>query len=136
MTVEIMEKAMKALASARLLLAADDTDGATNRAYYAMFDAALAALSWAQGDTALRLAKTHSGLIASFGRHLVQAGHVPAELGRSLNRLHELRLTADYLAEPVPLDRARRAIEEAVSFVIGIRDLLTRTKPVGGAGSP
>ena len=97
MTAEIMEKATKALASAQLLLAADDSDGATNRAYYAMFDAALAALSWVQGDTALRLAKTHSGLIASFGRYLVQAGHVPAELGRSLNRLHELRLTADYL---------------------------------------
>lgn len=32
-----MDKAMRALASARLLLEAEDTDGATNRAYYAMF---------------------------------------------------------------------------------------------------
>jgi uncharacterized protein (UPF0332 family) len=47
-----MDKALKALASARLLLAASDTDGATNRAYYAMFDAAIAALSWAGADFA------------------------------------------------------------------------------------
>jgi uncharacterized protein (UPF0332 family) len=47
MTRELLDKADKAVASARLLLAADDTDGATNRAYYGMFDAAAAALQWA-----------------------------------------------------------------------------------------
>lgn len=36
----LMQKADRALASARLLLDAGDTDGACNRAYYAMFDAA------------------------------------------------------------------------------------------------
>jgi uncharacterized protein (UPF0332 family) len=46
MTTEIMNKTEKALASARLLLTAGDRDGATNRAYYAMFDAATAALLW------------------------------------------------------------------------------------------
>lgn len=46
MTKEIMHKAEKALASARILLDANDSDGATNRAYYAMFDATIAALSW------------------------------------------------------------------------------------------
>lgn len=39
-----MQKADRALASARLLLDAGDTEGACNRAYYAMFDAARAAL--------------------------------------------------------------------------------------------
>lgn len=38
------EKAIRALASARLLLANGDIEGACNRAYYAMFDAAHAAL--------------------------------------------------------------------------------------------
>jgi uncharacterized protein (UPF0332 family) len=50
MTTGVMDKAQKALASARLLLGAGDTDGATNRAYYAMFDAAIAALLWAGAD--------------------------------------------------------------------------------------
>ena len=39
-----MEKADRALTSARALLEMNDGDGACNRAYYAMFDAAHAAL--------------------------------------------------------------------------------------------
>jgi uncharacterized protein (UPF0332 family) len=92
MTKEIMEKARKALASARILLGAGDTDGATNRAYYAMFDSTMAALAWAGIGSVQDQPKTHGGLIGSFGLHLVQSGRLPAELGRSLNRVHELRL--------------------------------------------
>ncbi len=40
---ELMAKANQALASAKLLLDTGDADGACNRAYYAMFDAARAA---------------------------------------------------------------------------------------------
>lgn len=125
MTQEIMDKARKALASARILLAAGDSDGATNRAYYAMFDAAIAALAWAGIGTAQDHHKTHGGLIGGFGLHLVQTGRLPAELGRSLNRVYELRLTGDYLAEPVPLERARRAVQEADTFVAAVQRLLT-----------
>jgi uncharacterized protein (UPF0332 family) len=117
-----MGKAETALASARLLFSAGDSDGATNRAYYAMFDAATAALQWA--GTADTAPKTHSGMITSFGRNLVQAGHLSPEMGRSLNRVHELRLTADYLSTPVPLEKAKQAIEEAATFVAAIRELL------------
>jgi uncharacterized protein (UPF0332 family) len=39
-----MRKAHRAVEAARLLLANHDTEGACNRAYYAMFDAAHAAL--------------------------------------------------------------------------------------------
>ncbi len=41
---ELFTKAQTAAASARILLNAGDVDGACNRAYYAMFDAARAAL--------------------------------------------------------------------------------------------
>lgn len=81
---DLMSKAEVALASARLLRGAGDTDGATNRAYYAMFETATAALQWAGVD---EIPKTHGGLIASFGRNLVQNKHLAAELGRSLNRI-------------------------------------------------
>lgn len=40
---DLMDKAERAAASARVLLDAGDADGACNRAYYAMFDAARAA---------------------------------------------------------------------------------------------
>jgi uncharacterized protein (UPF0332 family) len=124
-----MDKAQKALASAKLLLSAGDTDGATNRAYYAMFDAAIAALIWAGANAEQHSPKTHSGLIASFGQNLVKAGTLPAEFGRALNRVQELRLTADYLAEPVSSDKAQWAIEEAESFVGAVLALLLQPKP-------
>jgi uncharacterized protein (UPF0332 family) len=44
MTTDLMDKAEKALTSARILLEANDGNGATNRACYAMFDATIAAL--------------------------------------------------------------------------------------------
>jgi uncharacterized protein len=119
MTQRVMDKALKALASAKILLAAGDTDGAGNHAYYAMFDATIAAFSWAGADTRQAPPKTRGGLIASFGQRLVWTGNLPTECGRMLNRVQELRLTADYLAEPVPLDKAKWAIDEADSFVAG-----------------
>jgi uncharacterized protein (UPF0332 family) len=125
----VMDKAQKALASARILLDAGDTDGAANRAYYAMFDAAISALSWAGTDTGQAPPKTHGGLIASFGQHLVRTGRLPTELGRALNRVQELRLTADYLADPVPLDKAKWAIEEADGFLAAVAALLLQPKP-------
>ena len=42
---ELMAKSQRALASAQKLLEDNDGDGACNRAYYAMFDAARAALT-------------------------------------------------------------------------------------------
>jgi uncharacterized protein (UPF0332 family) len=128
MTQAVMDKAAKALASAWVLLDAGDSDGATNRAYYAMFDAAIAAIAWAGIGTAQEHHKTHGGVIGSFGMHLVQTGRLPAELGRSLNRVHELRLTGDYLAEPVLLEKARRAVQEADTFAAAVLQLLSRPK--------
>lgn len=46
-----MTKASRAIASAKLLLADGDLDGACNRAYYAMFDAARAALIWSGAES-------------------------------------------------------------------------------------
>ena len=125
MTGELIDKGARAIASAKLLLAAGDTDGATNRAYYAMYDAALAALAWVSDGADEIVARTHGGLIAQFGHQLVRSGRLNPELGRSLNRVQELRLTADYIPAPVPADKAEWAIGEAEAFVTAIRDLLT-----------
>ena len=62
--LSFLRKAEQALVAARLLLNAQDTDGACNRAYYAMFDAAHAAL-FALGIEGLTSPiKTHNGLRA------------------------------------------------------------------------
>lgn len=62
-------KAVVAGKSARLLLEAGDTNGAVNRAFFAMFDGARAAL--AVVDPELAKAKTHATIIQRFGQHVV-----------------------------------------------------------------
>ena len=96
----LMVKAQRALASARLLLDSGDVDGACNRAYYAMFDAARAALLSIHAPVPAEVARTHSGLIAAFSLHLVKPGLVSVENGRSLNKVEDLRLIADYRSDP------------------------------------
>lgn len=56
---ELMAKAHRAVASARNLLQDNDGDGACNRAYYAMFDAARAALIASKSPVPPEIAKTH-----------------------------------------------------------------------------
>lgn len=117
---ELMHKARQAVASARALYALPDMDGACNRAYYAMFDAARAALMRSGAPVGAEVARTHSGLITAFGLHLVKTGRLPIELGRAINRAEELRLVADYTGEPVDAEQASWAVERADFFVSAI----------------
>jgi uncharacterized protein (UPF0332 family) len=61
-----LEKAERALGGAELLLQVGEIEGACNRAYYAMYDAAHAALL-AVSSVDFKTTKTHRGLIAAFG---------------------------------------------------------------------
>lgn len=123
-TTALIRKAKTALASAEALFALGDVDGAVNRAYYAMFDAARAAL-WAVDDGMdTSVARTHSGLIATFGQRLVKGGHVKPELGRWLNRAHEIRMVADYGGEAVQPEDAHPLIRQAATFVEAMAALL------------
>lgn len=114
---ELMAKARRAAASANLLLKAGDADGACNRAYYAMRDAARAALLAAAAPVEAEVARTHGGLISSFSLHLVKSGRVPVELGRALNRAEEIRLIADYKGDAVEREQAVWAVDQASAFV-------------------
>lgn len=124
---ELMAKAERATNSARLLLNAGDADGACNRAYYAMFDAARAALLLSQAPVATETARTHGGLIAAFSLHLVKTGHVPIELGRALNRVEEIRLVADYKGDPIDPERAAWAVKQAEVFVSEMKSFFPMT---------
>ena len=117
----LMEKAGRALAAARLLLEANDTDGACNRAYYAMFDAAHAALFTLGIEKLDAPIKTHNGLVAMFGLHLVRGNRLPAEHGEALNAAQRFRQVADYTGDFVSLADATWAIERAEAFVAAIR---------------
>jgi uncharacterized protein (UPF0332 family) len=114
---ELMAKAHRALASAQMLLQDNDSDGACNRAYYAMFDAARAALIASKAPVPPEIAKTHSGLIAAFSLHLVKPGLFPIELGRAFNRTEDLRLVADYKGDPITKEEALWAVHHSKSFL-------------------
>lgn len=117
-----MTKAMRAAESAQLLLKSGDLDGACNRAYYAMFDAARAALLTSSAPVEAEVARTHGGLISAFSYHLVKTSQVPKELGRALNRADEIRLVADYQGEAVDQIHAEWAVAQASAFVQAMRD--------------
>jgi uncharacterized protein (UPF0332 family) len=123
-----MEKASRALASARLLLSVGDSDGACNRAYYAMFDAARAALTAAGGNPEDAAAKTHSRLISAFSLRFVRTGQIAVELGKALNRAAELRQAGDYTGAQLPEDKARWAVEKAAAFIDAVEQLI-KAKP-------
>jgi uncharacterized protein (UPF0332 family) len=112
-----MAKAQRALASAHTLLQDNDSDGACNRAYYAMFDAARAALIASKAPVPPEIAKTHSGLIAAFSLHLVKPGLFPVELGKSFNKAEDLRLMADYKGDPISAEDALWTVQQAQTFV-------------------
>lgn len=114
---ELFSKALIAASSAQILLDAGDVDGACNRAYYAMFDAARAALLASGLDEAAVNTKTHSGLISKFSLQLVKSGQVSVELGKSLNKVEDLRLMADYKGDTVMLEDAAWAVNQADIFV-------------------
>lgn len=114
---DLMAKSRRALASARTLLADGDSDGACNRAYYAMYDAARAALLASKAPVPPDIAKTHSGLISAFSLHLVKPGLIALELGKSFNKAEDLRLIADYKGDSLEPDDARWAVTQAGEFV-------------------
>jgi uncharacterized protein (UPF0332 family) len=114
---ELMVKSRRALASAEKLLQDDDGDGACNRAYYAMFDAARAALIASKAPVPPEIAKTHSGLISAFSLHLVKPNLFPIEMGRSLNKAEDLRLVADYKGDSISAEEAKWVVEAARAFI-------------------
>ncbi len=117
----LLHKAGTALSSSRLLLQSGDADGSCNRAYYAMFDAARAALmAFQESDEVLRI-KTHSGLISNFSLQLVKPGLIDIELGKALNKVEDLRLIADYKGDEITLENAAWAIEQAATFLASVR---------------
>lgn len=122
--VTLMAKAERACSSARALLDLGDIDGACNRAYYAMFDAARAALLASSAPVRPDIGKTHSGLISTFSEHLIKNGPVSKEMGRLLKRAEEIRLVADYKGDSVELSDAQEIVAQSEIFVAAMCSVL------------
>ena len=117
------DKAVEAAAAARLLLRAGSYDGAANRAYYAMFNAARASLE-ARTDLKLQDVRRHSAVLQLFSLHVVKPGLVPAKLSGDLNEVFQARAVADYAAISVPAEDAQELIELMDQMLAAVGRLL------------
>ena len=117
----LLAKAHRTLKTARLSLNDGDAASAVNRAYYAAFYAATAALL-AVGETP----KTHSGTHHRFHLHYVASGLLAKHVGKTLDFAYELRQRADYEAL-TDFDEAAAAdlIADAQRFVEAVEALMT-----------
>jgi uncharacterized protein (UPF0332 family) len=102
--------------SAHLGLEDGDHEGAINRAYFAMFNIARAALLCA-GVPEERLPSEHKELIAAFRQYAVQTGEIDRDLAGVLNRTENLRLQADYTGTEIDPQFAADAVRRAELFV-------------------
>jgi uncharacterized protein (UPF0332 family) len=127
--MELISKARRSVTSAKLLLDAGDVNGACNRAYYAMFDAARAALLAGDDPVKSEMIKTHSGLIGAFSLDLVKPGHIPAQYGKSLRQADQIRLIADYTDEEIDRESGASAIERTHHFIEAVESYLARLTP-------
>jgi len=120
---DLLAMAETACTSARALLDLGDTRGAINRAYYAMFDAARAALLKEDAPVDPNIIRTHSGLIGAFGQHVVKNNPDLSAMGRILNATQENRIRADYKGASLNPAVAEVMVEQAEAFVTAIKTL-------------
>ena len=126
----LMEMADRACTTARLSLSHGDTDGAINRAWYAMFHAARAALLESGAPADPNIIRKPKGLIGAFDQYLVN--HINPELsdmGRILNKTHEARIEADYKISFIKPETAKEIVEQAENFLAIIKGLDFATLP-------
>ena len=107
-------KAMVFARSARLLQASGDPDSAISRAYYAMYDAARAALELV--DPKLSISKRHDTIIKRFGEHIVVGRQLDKRLSRILNSGEDSRLFADMRVDLLRLTKPAGSLTTWTSF--------------------
>ena len=126
-----LAKARQNLAAAELLMSAGHQDACCSRAYYAAFQAAVAAL-WVEGIHPAREADrtlSHTAVRGEWSGRLVYRRKLyPAELRVMLDWLYERRLQADYRTGHVPERIARGAVLRARQLVTAVAQ---RIQPQG-----
>ena len=117
---ELWRRAGDSLAAAQKLLADGFADFAASRAYYAAFYAASAVLL-SEGKSFSK----HTALLGHIHKDYVKPDRLPAEIGRIISSLYDLRNVADY-GGPAHVDtlEAEKAIADAGLFLRAVRPLL------------
>jgi uncharacterized protein (UPF0332 family) len=119
-----LRKARESLASAETDLAAERLNSATNRAYYAAFQSAVATLI-EHGIRPRGASWDHKYVISQFSGKLVRRRKaVPASYQGVLDSLLTARLFADYRSGSIGRKTARRSVAEARRLVGELVQLL------------
>ena len=124
----LWNKAVEAAAAARLLFEAGHYNGAANRAYYAMFDAARAYLRKMHGINSGAL-KRHATLIEKFSLLAIMSGEIDKSHGRALSRAFDDRIVADYGDRTIGEAEARTLLEKMDAFLAAIKTHLESRTP-------
>ena len=113
-------RSAQSLRAAELLSREGYPEDAVSRAYYAILQAAKAALL--AHDVA---AESHAGVKRLFGKHVVRTGHIEGQWAEYLARSADNRLTADYDSEICFVDEeSRLECERAREFAERVRAYL------------
>jgi uncharacterized protein (UPF0332 family) len=121
------EMAADAAKAARNLLQLGDRRGAISRGYYAIYNAARAALN--AREAGLGNAKSHKTIISRFSLHLVKTGAVDARLARSFTRSFDTRITAEYNNDDIDIEAAEAVVAMAEEFVASVAEYLKSRTP-------
>jgi len=120
-------KSQVAAQSARLLIESGDSDGTVNRAYYAVFGAARAALAAVRSS--LAVSKRHGTIYRRFDKHLVQERGFDPSLGRRfLSKQRRARHDADYEEGLVDETVALAALGDMDRFLAAVAPLMKTVK--------
>ena len=109
----LIQKSLKELESAELLIQHDSFNAAVSRTYYAMFYA-VQVLFVDNGITT----SSHSGTISTFSKKFISTSILPKSLGRTLNKVYEMRQSSDYnFTDFVTSDKAIEILNSGKDFV-------------------
>lgn len=118
----LIERSMRYLKSAEMLLNEGDYESSVSRTYYAMFYSAQAMLL-----TRNLSFSSHKGVISVFGEHFIKTGIFPREMGRELNRAFEKRQIGDYeYTFVISKEEAEEVLKNGKEFVEKIVQHLER----------
>lgn len=118
-----ISKAHDALMAAQLLLDAGHLGSAANRAYYAFFHAAQAAVAHVAGINPSTI-KTHNGLRRLFELRIVKPGMIALDIATHFRSVESTRIVADYGDEALQRDEVVAALDRARVFVSACEKLL------------
>jgi uncharacterized protein (UPF0332 family) len=112
LVLRYLEEGERALKSAERLSKEGDARGAINRAYYACFYVASAALACKYIS-----AKKHAGVVEEFWKRIVKQGLLPKKTASILRELYSLREASDYqLHKKFPGKTIDKALNDATDF--------------------